>query len=177
MPPPFIHLVIGNGDFELDDVDSSFRCTADNNVVNSVGHKGESLSEQDDSSDIGDLGVNDGDNQASDDTKYTNDSSSSSPFNAQDSEDGEECEDIGEPSDNNWDDHASDDTEYANNSLSSILFNARNGDNGKEDEDCSDDCVDGDVISRLGNLRNDEDVVVVSIIMSIVLSSFIITFF
>ena len=116
------------------------------------------MSEQDDNTDIGDLGVNDGDDQASDDTEYVNDSSSSSSFNAQTSEDGEECEDIGDPGDNDGDAHASDGTEYANDSSSSlVLFNAQNGENSKDKEDCSDDGVDGDVAVGLGNLRNDKD--------------------
>ena len=64
---------VGNGDIEVAAAaaNSSFRGTADDNAANSVGHKGESMSEQDDSSDIGDLGVNDGDNHVSDDTEYS----------------------------------------------------------------------------------------------------------
>ena len=144
---------VGNRDIEVAAAaNSSFRGTADDNAANSVGHKGESMSEQDDSSDIGDLGVNDGDDHASNDTEYANDSSLSPSFNSQNGEDGEEIGDLG---DNDGDDHASDDTEYANDSSSS--FNARNGEDGEDDEDCSDDGFDGDVTSRLGNLRNDED--------------------
>ena len=89
---------------------SSFRGTADDNAANSVRQKGESPSEQDDSSDIviGDLGVNDGDDHASDDSEYANDSSSLPLFNAQNGEDSEEIGDLGV---NDGDDHASDDTE------------------------------------------------------------------
>ena len=90
---------IGNGDIEFATaaVNSSFRGTADDNAANSIGHKGESAFEQDDSADIvdiGNLGVNDGDDHASDDTEYRNESSSLSPslsqFNVRNGEDGED---------------------------------------------------------------------------------------
>jgi hypothetical protein len=68
---------VGNGDIEVAAAaaaaaaNSSFRGTTDDNAANNVGHKGESPSEYDDSSDIdiGDPGDNDGDDHASDDTE------------------------------------------------------------------------------------------------------------
>ena len=56
-----LHAAVGNGDIEFATaaVNSSFRSTADDNTANSVEQKGESPSEQADSSDgeSGDLGV------------------------------------------------------------------------------------------------------------------------
>ena len=73
MTDTILHLAVDNGEIEFAPaaVNSSFRGTANDNDANSVGHKGESSFEQDDSTDIdiGDLGVSDGDDHASDDTE------------------------------------------------------------------------------------------------------------
>ena len=72
MADTLLHSAVGNVDIEFVTaaVNSSFRGTADDNAARNC-------EEDKDSEDIGDLGVNDGDDHASDHTEYSNDSSSS----------------------------------------------------------------------------------------------------